>query len=426
MLSPTCQQSSLTSLLVVAFLYLVSGNVGNGAQVDETLELPDGFQAFVIAEAVGPARHLTVRNNGDIYVALRRPHSGGGIAALRDSTGDGTADIIKYFGDTGGTGIGIHNNYLYLAHVTGVIRYKLEENELLPESTPEVIVKDLPRQRQHADKPLAFDSEGGLYINVGAPSNNCQRQTRTPGTPGSDPCPELERHAGIWKFSADKLNQSQSDGVRFATGIRHAIAITWNPLVNELYVVQHGRDQLHQLWPNLFTVEQSAQLPAEEFQLVQEGDDFGWPYCYYDQLQNKRVRAPEYGGDGQSTRGCEQYKNPFMAFPGHWAPNGLLFYTGRAFPEHYYGGAFIAFHGSWNRAPLPQQGYKVVFVPFKGEVPTTQDWEVFANGFAGHESIQSVGQAEHRPMGLAQGPDDSLYISDSVRGKIWHIVYNSQ
>ncbi len=109
-----------------------------------------------------------------------------------------------------------------------------------------------------------------------------------------------------------------------------------------------------------------------------------------------------------------------MAFPGHWAPDGLLFYTGEMFPESYRGGAFIAFHGSWNRAPLPQGGYKVVFVPFAGDEPAGS-YEVFADGFAG----ENVGprSALHRPMGLAQGPDGSLYITDDRRGRIWRVFY---
>jgi len=112
-----------------------------------------------------------------------------------------------------------------------------------------------------------------------------------------------------------------------------------------------------------------------------------------------------------------------MAFPGHVAPNDLLFYTGDMFPERYKNGAFIAFHGSWNRAPEPQEGYYVVFVPFDGENPSG-DWEVFADGFAGEEVIESTSDAEYRPCGLAQGPDGSLYVVDSNEGKVWRIIHS--
>ena len=116
---------------------------------------------------------------------------------------------------------------------------------------------------------------------------------------------------------------------------------------------------------------------------------------------------------------------PIFAFPGHWAPNALLFYTGDQFPARYKNGAFIAFHGSWNRAPEKQKGYKVVFVPFLKGKPSGA-YEVFADGFMGADEIASPGEAKYRPCGLAQGPDGSLYISDSVKGNIWKIKYKGK
>jgi glucose/arabinose dehydrogenase len=157
--------------------------------------------------------------------------------------------------------------------------------------------------------------------------------------------------------------------------------------------------------------------------LVEDGSNFGWPYCYYDQAQNKKVLAPEYGGDGQKIGRCEAADDPVLAFPAHTAPNDILFYTGKMFPEKYKNGAFIAFHGSWNRAPLPQEGYYVVFVPFKGKIPEGE-WEVFASGFSALDVVKSPRDAEHRPCGLAQGPDGSLFISDDVKGRIYQIKYN--
>jgi len=156
--------------------------------------------------------------------------------------------------------------------------------------------------------------------------------------------------------------------------------------------------------------------------LVREGSNFGWPYCYYDGMQRKKVLAPEYGGDGRKIERCSATDDPIMAFPAHYAPNDVLFYTGNMFPEKYKNGAFIAFHGSWNRAPLPQQGFNIVFVPFKGLFPSGP-WEVFATGFAGVETVLNTGDAKHRPCGLAQGPDGSLYIADDVKGRIYRIIY---
>lgn len=187
-----------------------------------------------------------------------------------------------------------------------------------------------------------------------------------------------------------------------------------------LFGVVHGRDQLSALWSELYTDQESAEKPAEEFVRIEEGDDFGWPYCYFDPDTDTKVLSPEYGGDGRVTGRCAGMNDPLMDFPAHWAPNDLEFYSENQFPEEYRGGAFIAFHGSWNRSPEPQGGYNVVFAPFQDGSPTGA-WEIFADGFAGLEV--SPRGAHHRPVGVAMGPDGSLYISDSRMGKVWKVVY---
>lgn len=408
--------------LYTIFLLMVLLFIPASAE-DVIISLPDGFQATVFAEDLGRARHIAVNSNGDVYVRLRDLKDGNGIVALRDDNNDGTADVVQYFENTRGTGIEVHNNYLYFSSDTSVHRYPLTGNTLVPTGGRETIIGGIPEQRQHAAKPLAFDDQGNLYLNIGAPSNACQEDMRTPGSPGQDPCPQLEYHGGIWVFSDNTLNQSlYTDAFRFTTGIRHCVAVAWNPVVDHLYAVQHGRDQLDSLWPESFNAEQNAELPAEEFLLIEEGDDFGWPFCYYDGLKDQKVLAPEYGGDGTIVGRCAEAKDPIMDFPAHWAPNDLIFYTDDQFPEAYQNGAFVAFHGSWNRAPLPQQGYNVAFVPFDGELPSG-DFEVFAKGFADEEEFFSTRDAKYRPMGLAQGPDGALYITDSRTGRIWKITY---
>ena len=388
------------------------------------LILPEGFSAIIVADELGRGRHIDVNDNGDIYVSLRQHSENNGIACLRDTTGNGKADIIEYAGEHVGTGIKLHNGYLYFGADNEIVRYPIQEGELLPGNTWERIAYGFPQEGQHEAKPMEFDGKGNMYVTVGAPSNACMEQMRTKGSCGMDPCPLLEYSGGIWRFGENTPDQHQlENGERYATGIRHAVATRWNKTVDELYVVQHGRDQLHSFFPEMYTTEENAQLPAEEFLLVTEGSDFGWPYCYYDQLQDKKVLAPEYGGDKTTQGRCEDKKDPIMAFPGHVAPNDLLFYTGDMFPERYKNGAFIAFHGSWNRAPEPQEGYYVVFVPFDGENPSG-DWEVFADGFAGEEVIESTSDAEYRPCGLAQGPDGSLYVVDSNEGKVWRIIHS--
>ncbi len=389
------------------------------------LVLPEGFCAGVVADDVGRIRHIVVDADEDVYVIHRQlPDDGGGITALRDTDKDGKADARQHFGDVAGTGLALYDGYLYAATDTSVYRFAFEDDALIPSGDPELIVGGFLRQGQHAPKAIAFDDEGRLYVNVGAPSNACQESMRTPGSPGADPCPQLERQSGVWRFDAAATGQTQeADGHHFATGIRNGLAMAWHPGAGDMYVVQHGRDQLNTLWPDYYTDEQNAELPAEEMFRLYDGSDFGWPYCYYDHQQEMKLLSPEYGGDGAETGRCADAESPMAAFPGHYAPNDLVFNAQEHFPAHYGNGAFIAFHGSWNRAPLPQQGYMVAFVPMDASGEPTGDWETFADGFKGTDTLASPGDAAYRPMGLAFGPNGSLYVADSMKGRIWRIVY---
>jgi glucose/arabinose dehydrogenase len=396
---------------------------GKTNKAEVKLILPDGFTSTNVFTSSTNNRHIAVHPNGTIYVKLGKLKNQKGILVLRDNNNDGKLEEVSGFGSFTGTGIAIKNGYLFASSDEEVFRYKLDEKgNVISPASPEKIVTGLVNKRQHASKSIALDNNGNIYVNIGAPSNSCQEQDRTKGSKGMEPCPILEQAGGIWQFKADKLNQSYADGTRYVTGIRNIVGLDWNNEVNELFAVQHGRDDLNRLYPEMFTQQQSAELPAEELFLMKKGSDFGWPYCYFDGEQNKKVLAPEYGGDGKQTGRCSDKDQPIMAFPGHWGPNALLFYTGDQFPEKYKHGAFVAFHGSWNRSPQSQKGYNVVFVPFKDGKPSG-DYEIFANGFTGAEEIASPGQAEHRPCGLAQGSDGSLYISDSVKGTIWKISY---
>lgn len=412
---------------------LPAGDPDNGG-----LFLPGNFEALVVTDSIGRARHLAVNDNGDIYVKLSSSDSiQGGNIALRDTTYDGKADIIQRFGGEGaerttyGTGMVIHDGYLYYSTATVLYRQQLTPGKLIPDSEREIVINDDHEHgvHWHITKPVSFDQQGYMYVPFGAPSNACQDLSATPnGAPegvGLDPCPELEEHGGIWRFEAGKTGLTQRDGYKFASGVRSVVGMDWNPIDNHLYIVMHGRDNLHSLFPDRFTPWQSAVLPSEEFLKVTEGADFGWPYCYYDQIQQKKVLAPEYGGDGKIVGRCADMDLPVMGFPGHWAPNDLLFYQGDQFPERYRNGAFIAFHGSTNRAPYPQSGYIVVFVPFEnGEATGT--WEVFADGFTGVDTLVNTSDALYRPVGLAEGPDGSLYITESNKGKIWRVMYKGE
>jgi glucose/arabinose dehydrogenase len=390
----------------------------------------EGFQASVFADSIGLARHVATRPNGDVYVntwrspydSTRRVPAGGFIVALRDTNRDGRADRIERFGDAkgnGGTGIAWYKDGIYAEAGPAILRYRLQPSELVPSARPDTIVTDLPIEGGHPMHPFTIDPEGNLFVNSGSATNSCQVEDRKPGSPGERPCKELATRAGIWRFKADRTGQHFSPDARHATGIRNTDGLAINPADGALYATQHGRDQLAENWPRLYDWKESAELPAEELLQVVRGGDYGWPYCYYDDKQEKLVLAPEYGGDGRKVGECADKLGPAAAYPAHWAPNALAFNTGDGFPERYRGGAFIAFHGSWNRAPEPQEGYNVVFQPFENGKPAGR-YEVFAEGFAGPS--KQPGTARHRPSGLAVGPDGALYISDDNGGRVWRVT----
>jgi glucose/arabinose dehydrogenase len=344
---------------------------------------------------------------------------------MRDTNGDGVADQIEAFGRTDtDTGMAIYDGTLYFSSTTAIYALPLGA-ELVPSGAPQVIVADIPGATGgHASKPITFDGAGHLYTQAGAPSNACEEQPRAANSAGLNPCPFLEEYGGTFRLSAVSRNQMHGeDAIRYSTGHRNAVALEWNAVADKLYLVMHGRDQLDQMWPEHFTPEERMELPAEEFHQVDQGDDLGWPYTYYDHLRGSRMVGPEYGGDGETPAEPGRYKDPLIGFPGHWAPNDLVFYTGAQFPERYRNGAFIAFHGSWNRQPAEQGGYAVVFVPMNAAGKVTGEWEIFADDFEGPAPITSPAEALHRPSGLAVGPDGSLYISDDAGGRIWKVSY---
>jgi glucose/arabinose dehydrogenase/mono/diheme cytochrome c family protein len=401
---------------------------------DSGLRLPAGFCATVFADGIGHARHMVAAPNGILYVNTwsgeyygnDTPPAGGFLVALRDTTGAGKADVTERFGETsqqgaaGGTGIGIHAGSLYAESNDRIVRYALATGSTVPGDAPQTIVSGLPLGGDHPMHPFAIAPDGALYVDVASASNSCQARNRQLQAPGADPCTELETRGGVWRYDANATNQVFSPKERFATGIRNAGSLAIDA-AGRVYATQHGRDQLHSNWPALYVPEQEATLPAEELLLLKEGGDYGWPFCYYDPFVEKLVLAPEYGGDGGKTIGrCASKIPPVAAFPAHWAPNGMVHYDKTQFPERYRNGVFIAFHGSWNRAPFEQGGYNVAFQPLDGGRASGR-CEVFADGFAG--AVKSPEKAAHRPTGLAVGPDGSLFVSDDIRGRIYRVVY---
>ena len=198
------------TLSVVGSWALVSYKPAPGA-ADE-ITVPAGFKATVFADKLGRARHLTVNTNGDVYVKLDKLKDGKGIMRLRDADGDGVAENSSGFVNFTGTGIKIKDGYLYASSDDEVFRYKLGPDGPLNGEEKERVVTGLVNKGQHAAKAITLDDAGNLYVNVGAPSNDCQEKDRAKGSPGLSPCPILETAGGIWQFKASGQDQSYEIG----------------------------------------------------------------------------------------------------------------------------------------------------------------------------------------------------------------------
>jgi glucose/arabinose dehydrogenase/mono/diheme cytochrome c family protein len=428
------------SLLAPAHSFAQEGHTTAAAVVpcsgdNGGITLPPGFCATVFADHIGHARQMAFGPNGVLYVNTwsgsyyrnDAPPPGGFLVALQDTRGEGRADVVARFGpgaksgNAGGTGIALYNGALYAETNDRIVRYALPAGATTPDAPPEVVVSGLPLTGDHPMHPFRIDAHGGLYVDLGSATNSCQVANRMPNSPGRAPCTELETRGGIWRYDANKTGQRFSPAERYITGLRNGEGIVFDA-AGRMFATYHGRDQLRENWPHLYTPENGANEPAEELVQLERGADYGWPYCYFDLTQQKLVLAPEYGGDGGKAVGhCADKHAPVAAFPAHWAPNDLLLYSGDQFPAAYRGGAFIAFHGSWNRAPFPQGGYNVVFQPL-ADGKASGPYVAFADGFAG--AIKEPGQATYRPSGLALGPDGAMYISDDQQGRIWRVTYH--
>jgi glucose/arabinose dehydrogenase len=407
--------------LMAAAPALVAGSAW--AAEPDGLTLPSGFHATVVAENVGPIRHMAVRGN-DIYVSTRHAANAPsvGIVAIRMGAGHKAADTQHIASIDQGTGIRVHDGYLYAASGASVSRIKLDDN-LVPAGQPEVIVDGLAP----TNHPLAFDEAGNLYVGIdgGGGTNNCPDPNGPKDKPkGLAPCPLLDTRGGVWRFSASKANQKLVDGARIATGYRNMAAMDWRGS-DGLYGAWHGRDGTNKGWPELVTAEQDDAI-ADEMHRITVGTDMGWPYTYWDGVRQIRLTAPEYGGDGKTPVTDTKYAKPVASFaPLRPAVLDLAFYNGSKFPSRYRGGAFIAMHGGGadgSVLPNGHGGYNIIFVPFAGGLAGKP--VVFADGFAGPgPGDKNTKTAAYRPVGVAFGQDGAMYVAESNKGKIWRIAY---
>ncbi len=260
--------------------------------------------------------------------------------------------------------------------------------------------------------PFVIDAQGNLYVDLGSATNSCQSQNRMPNSPGNKPCTELETRGGTWRYDANKLDQRFSPAERFSTGLRNGEGFSFDS-AGRIFATQHGRDQLAREFAHASTSPFRAPTsPPKNWSSCGVAPTLAGPNAITTTTRRSWSWRRNMAATAARRWVCAQKQEPAAAFPAHWAPNDLLIYEGSQFPSAYKDGAFIAFHGSWNRAPSPQGGYNVVFQPLiRGKASGT--FVVFADGFAG--AVKEPGQAAHRPTGLAVGPDGALYIADDGR-----------
>lgn len=384
------------------------------------ITVPPGFRATVVFDGAGPARHLAVNSRGDLYVSRQAPRGQPvpGILALRDTDGDGKFDEAKPFGDVAGTGIRFHGGDLYATSASTIYRYHFAGGELTPAAAPETVVSGMPTTG-FANRAIAFDDKGGLYVGVGSGGNTCVIGSG-PTAKVADPCTELATRGGVWRFDASKTGQAfPADGERFATGVRDMQSLDWNAADRSLYNAMQGRNGITNAGPKLYTNDDNEKGVGEEMHRIVHGANLGWPYTHFDPRTMKRMKAPEYGGKPGDVVTDNAYSAPVAAFPPHSSPLDLAFYNGKAFPAAYRGGAFVAFHGG-SDGDRTQNGYNVWFVP----APPAKGFAkpvVFADGFAGSEHRPKT--AEFRPSAVAVAPNGALYVMESEKGRIWRIDY---
>jgi glucose/arabinose dehydrogenase len=398
----------MAALFVLAATSCRHSGSSTTSECDASIKVPAGFCATVVTDAVGRARHIAVRGNGDIFVAR--------IASRRDSGGLSTVrgETVENFFASPVHGLAMaSDSTLYASTAHEILRFRFKGDSLAPRKNVDTIVTGLPGGAIPSNT-IVLQRDGSLLVGIPAATEGCQKQ---------NPCSALATTGAVWRFDTGKKNQTLKDGTRIATGLRAPIAIAISPKDTAIFVVTRGPDSLHERYPQI-DARVAATHPGDEMIRISSiRADYGWPYCYYDVIAAARVLSPEYGGDGRTAGRCDRLIRPVMSFPAHWEPMAMVFAVSQKLPEKYRSGAFVAFHGSAHRAPLPEDGYAVAFVPFRNGMPSL-DFEVFADGFAG--PIKSPSAARSRPAGLALASDGSLYVSDDKGGRIWRIRYTGK
>ena len=337
----------------------------------EKLQLPQGFSIEVVAR-VPNARQMAIDDNRVLYVGSAKL---GKVHALKLDANyrAGTLHVIAKDLPMP-VGVAFREGSLYVSAVGRILRFDAIAKHLDNPPEPVVVKGDLPTEKHHGWKFIAFSPDGWLYVPVGAPCNVCE----------GDP----DRYANILRMKSDG-SQTQT----FAQGVRNTVGFDWHPITRALWFTDNGRDMLGDDVP-----------PDELNHAPRVGMHFGYPYCH-----GGTIPDPEFGGK----RSCAEFTAPTQTLGAHVAALGMRFYTGKQFPEIYRHQVFIAEHGSWNRSK--KSGYRVSLVTLQGERAVS--YAPFITGWLQGET------AWGRPADVLILADGSMLISDDLAGAIYRVTY---
>jgi glucose/arabinose dehydrogenase len=361
-----------------------------GIPQNPILKVPTGFKVNVYAEGLDAPRWLTLTPSGDVLVTETRQNR---IRLLRDTNGDGVADVNKTFA-TAQNGVNIPlgmtfaGNSFFLGNTGEVRQYPYTQNQQQLTGTGQRIAELTPGgYNQHWTRNVVASPDGTkLYVSVGSRSNVDE-----------EPLP---------RASVQVMNLDGSNQQTFASGLRNPVGLDFHPTTGELYATVNERDGI------------GDDLVPDYFTRIQQGEFYGWPYAYL----APNLIEPRQATNGKSKRPdlVAQTKTPDVLFQAHSAALGVQFYDGQTFPEKYRNGAFVAFRGSWNRNQ--GTGYKVVFVPFNASGRPQGYYEDFLSGFLTDPSGPTTWG---RPVGLLVLPDGSLLVTEEANDRIYRIQYGS-
>ena len=373
----TVDASTSSSLIETAIVVPEGLRRGRFSQA-RYLRVPENFSVSVFALVDG-ARALHYAPWGEWLVSLPTQ---GSIIGLRDTDGDGTADQTRTVlsGLRCPYGLAIRDDTLFVAQSTSIARF----NHLWGEGTPVpsgVVVDGLPDSGcgAHHFRPLAIDPAGAFYIAFGSSCNVCIEADT--------------RRSTVWKYAVD------GTGREFARGLRNVVDLSFDPASGMLWAATNERDAL------------GDDIPPEPVTPVNEGADYGWPYCYWN-------------GDSWQVDARVPSRNPrcegltrYFGVQAHSAPLGITFPVGTGLPETFRGNGFASYHGSWNRSIAT--GYKVARVITNEGRPVAS--EDFVTGW--NIGPRGPGDAWGRPVDIQEGPDGSLFLTDDVAGAVYRIAY---